>query len=54
MCIRDRCESWGEPYANHWLANDYSPTDIVIQPGHGFWYQNRHQAFTWINPLGTP
>jgi hypothetical protein len=43
------CESWGEPYANRWLASDYSPTDIVIQPGHGFWYQNRHQPFAWIN-----
>ena len=44
------CEGWGEPWANHWLADDYSQTDIVIQAGHGFWYQNRHNSFTWINP----
>jgi hypothetical protein len=49
FCGGPVCESWGEPYANRWLASDYSPTDIVIQPGHGFWYQNRHQPFTWIN-----
>lgn len=43
------CEAWGEPWANHWLANDYSSSPIVIQPGHGFWYQNRHDPFSWDN-----
>ncbi len=46
------CEAWGEPLANHWLADDNSPTDIVLEPGHGFWYQNRHDAFVWSNLLG--
>jgi hypothetical protein len=44
------CESWGEPWANHWLANDYSPSEINLLPGHGFWYENRHSGFTWTNP----
>jgi hypothetical protein len=43
------CESWGQPYYNHWLTNDYSATDIVFAPGHGFWYQNRHSPFMWTN-----
>jgi CSLREA domain-containing protein len=50
FCGGPVCEGWGEPWANHWLANDYSQTDIVLQPGHGFWYQNRHDSFIWLNP----
>jgi len=46
-CGGAECESWGEPWANHWLANDYSPSGIILAPGMGFWYQNRHTAFTW-------
>ena len=48
------CESWGELWANHWLANDYSPSDINLQPGMGFWYQNRHAPFTWNNLRPAP
>ena len=48
------CESWGEPWANHWLANDYSPTDISLSPGQGFWLQNRHIPFSWPNLRPAP
>ncbi len=50
LCGGSVCETWGEPYYNHWLALDYSPSDIILQPGHGFWLQNRHNPFTWIYP----
>lgn len=49
FCGGPVCESWGEPWANHWLANDYSPTDIVLQPGQGLWFLNRHSSTTWNN-----
>jgi hypothetical protein len=39
----------GQDYVNHWLAGDYSLSDIVLEPGHGFWYLNRHTSFTWTN-----
>ncbi|HSG15234.1 MAG TPA: hypothetical protein VLE70_02780 [Anaerolineae bacterium] len=48
-CGGSICAGWGEPWANHWLAQDYSPTDIVLEPGHGFRYQNRHDGFVWLN-----
>ena len=48
-CGGSICEGWGEPYFNHWLANDYSQTDIELESGFGIWYQNRHMPFTWIN-----
>ena len=38
----------GEPWANHWLDNDYAQTDIALLPGHGFWFQNRFDPFEWI------
>ncbi len=50
FCGGPSCESWGEPWVNHWLANDYSQTDLALHPGHGFWYQNRYSPFAWVNP----
>ncbi|MGB0387107.1 MAG: CARDB domain-containing protein [Ardenticatenaceae bacterium] len=44
------CEAWGPPWANNWLFNDFSSSTVAIQPGHAFWYQNRHDAFMWNNP----
>ncbi|HSG15233.1 MAG TPA: hypothetical protein VLE70_02775 [Anaerolineae bacterium] len=44
-CVGSACGSWD----NHWLAEDFSLTDIVLEPGHGFWYQNRHDSFVWLN-----
>ncbi|CAG0970195.1 hypothetical protein ANRL4_01203 [Anaerolineae bacterium] len=49
FCGGPICESWGEPWANHWLASDYSPTDIVLEVGHGFWFLNRHGPQAWLN-----
>jgi hypothetical protein len=43
------CESWGPEYYQHWLANDYTPTNIVLEAGHGFWYQNKGGLFVWNN-----
>jgi len=41
------CEPlWGE-LCGHWLADDLTPTTIVLEPGHGFWYLNTGAAFTW-------
>ncbi|MCB0036707.1 MAG: hypothetical protein KDE51_21895, partial [Anaerolineales bacterium] len=35
------CTAWGEPWANHWLLNDYSSSTIELDAGMGFWVQNR-------------
>jgi hypothetical protein len=48
-CGGPDCAALGQPYADHWLAGDYSPTDITLGPGRGFWYQNRHDSFVWLN-----
>lgn len=48
-CSGDVCESWGYPWANHWLRNDYANSDIALWPGHGYWYLNRGAPFTWYN-----
>lgn len=46
------CANWGPEFANKWLDSSFAPTDIVIQPGTGFWYQNRTNGnFTWTNPV---
>lgn len=46
------CANWGPEFANKWLDSSFGPTDIVIQPGTGFWYQNRTNGnFTWTNPV---
>jgi hypothetical protein len=50
LCGGPICETWGEPYYNHWLALDYSLSNISIQPGRGFWLQNRHGPFSWVYP----
>jgi hypothetical protein len=49
FCGGTNCESWGPPWANTWLANDYSPSTITLQPGGGFWYQDRHTPYAWTN-----
>ncbi len=49
LCGGSICESWGDQYFNHWLALNYSQSDIILQPGHGFWLQNRHSPFIWVN-----
>ena len=54
FCGGPVCQSWGEPWADHWLANDYSPTDISVSPGQGFWLQNRHVPFSWPNLRPAP
>jgi hypothetical protein len=43
------CDEWGEPFDNHWLTG-YAQTSIQLAPGSGYWYQNRHTAFTWTYP----
>lgn len=37
-------------WTNGWLNDNNLPTDIVLEPGHGFWYLNRHASFNWVNP----
>ncbi|MCO5193103.1 MAG: peptidoglycan DD-metalloendopeptidase family protein [Anaerolineae bacterium] len=54
FCGGPICESWGPDYYNRWLAFDYSPSEIVLLPGRGFWYQNRHQPFVWVNNIPDP
>lgn len=32
------CESWGDEWANKWLKNDYSLSDLVLEPWHAFFF----------------
>lgn len=50
-CGGAKCESWGAPWANQWLDDNYAVSTLTITPGAGFWYQNRSgSGYTWTNP----
>lgn len=40
FCGGSVCESWGEAYSNQWLNNDYSQSQMVIQPFTGFIFRS--------------
>jgi hypothetical protein len=44
---------WGEQYENRWLTG-YDPTPIQLEPGQGYWYQNRGGTITWTYHCEAP
>lgn len=44
------CPEWAE-WHNKWLDSSFAVVNIVIEPGTGFWYNNRvNGPFAWSNP----
>ena len=46
------CDVYGEPYVNHWLADDYSHSTLALGPDMGFWILNRTGATETLRIVG--